>query len=330
MTTRLPFLCFNRDGFSSCFLHQVCVKWWPEEAVWEAGYILRPLRRAHPCVVRVGWVETDYFLLLKFHILETITRGWHPTLIPSFCQGFMWLWSCHVGGASMRTSPGRTAWQHWWEVTSVERTRPPGWPDEPWCDTPTSLACSSTALSALPSTRGFPPWSIWCRQVRCGNETAHQASLIAYKTHHYFRRVCEAVLSSTLCLFLSGLMTSEELRHLEDLPSPHNKFWVPCMWFVSLALRARTEGRINNDVALTAILTVGLRVLSVCRPERLHFVEIHSSETCFFFFLPVLLFFSLFRSWIVYGQSVWSCTVTTGSACLLSILRFCWCTVLGL
>lgn len=55
-------------------------------------------------------------------------------------------------------------------------------------------------------------------------------------------------------------MTSEELRHLEDLPSPHNKFWVPCMWFVSLALRARTEGRINNDVALTALLTVGARV----------------------------------------------------------------------
>ncbi|XP_031724378.1 bestrophin-2 [Anarrhichthys ocellatus] len=54
----------------------------------------------------------------------------------------------------------------------------------------------------------------------------------------------------------AGLMTSDELRHLEDLRSPHNKFWVPCMWFVSLALRARTEGRINNDVALTAILTV--------------------------------------------------------------------------
>ncbi|XP_061677574.1 bestrophin-1 [Syngnathoides biaculeatus] len=56
-------------------------------------------------------------------------------------------------------------------------------------------------------------------------------------------------------LVQAGLMTSEELKHLEDLPSPHNKFWVPCMWFVSLALRARTEGRINNDVALTAILT---------------------------------------------------------------------------
>lgn len=62
------------------------------------------------------------------------------------------------------------------------------------------------------------------------------------------------------CAFLPlwGLMTSEELRHFEELPSPHNKFWVPCMWFVNLALRARTEGRINNDVALTAILTVGV------------------------------------------------------------------------
>ncbi|KAK7892108.1 hypothetical protein WMY93_024071 [Mugilogobius chulae] len=56
-------------------------------------------------------------------------------------------------------------------------------------------------------------------------------------------------------LVQAGLMTSEELRHLDSLPSPHNKFWVPCMWFVNLALRARTEGRINNDVALTAILT---------------------------------------------------------------------------
>ncbi|XP_039518217.1 bestrophin-1 isoform X3 [Pimephales promelas] len=57
-------------------------------------------------------------------------------------------------------------------------------------------------------------------------------------------------------LVQAGLMTAEELRHLEELPSPHNKFWVPCMWFVSLAMRARSEGRINNDVAMTAILNV--------------------------------------------------------------------------
>lgn len=69
-------------------------------------------------------------------------------------------------------------------------------------------------------------------------------------------------------------MTSEELRHLEDLPSPHNKFWVPCTWFVSLALRARTEGRINNDVALTALLTVGHQPWSRTWPlERCDFLS---------------------------------------------------------
>ena len=81
------------------------------------------------------------------------------------------------------------------------------------------------------------------------------------------------------CVCLSGLMTPEELRHLEDLPSPHNKFWVPCMWFVSLALRARSEGRINNDVALTAILTVGVRVrLRPKEPELLRLCENIDSE----------------------------------------------------
>ncbi|KAJ8249151.1 hypothetical protein GJAV_G00231730 [Gymnothorax javanicus] len=55
-------------------------------------------------------------------------------------------------------------------------------------------------------------------------------------------------------LVQAGLMTAEELKQLEVLPSSHSKFWVPCMWFVNLAMRARTEGRINNDVALTAIL----------------------------------------------------------------------------
>uniref|UniRef100_A0A8C6Q539 Bestrophin homolog n=1 Tax=Nothobranchius furzeri TaxID=105023 RepID=A0A8C6Q539_NOTFU len=64
-------------------------------------------------------------------------------------------------------------------------------------------------------------------------------------------------------LVQAGLMSSEELRHLEDLPSPHNKFWVPCMWFVSLALRARTEGRINNDVALTELNSLRARCMKL-------------------------------------------------------------------
>ncbi|XP_045075080.1 LOW QUALITY PROTEIN: bestrophin-2-like [Coregonus clupeaformis] len=65
-------------------------------------------------------------------------------------------------------------------------------------------------------------------------------------------------------LVRAGLMTAEEHRQLEELPSPHNKFWVPCMWFVNLALRARTEGRINNDVALSAILNELITLRTQC------------------------------------------------------------------
>lgn len=90
-------------------------------------------------------------------------------------------------------------------------------------------------------------------------------------------------------------MTSEELRHLEELPSPHNKFWVPCMWFVNLALRARTEGRINNDVALTAILTVGVRERSAADLKssftfRRYRVDVFSSCATLFYLLGVKQF----------------------------------------
>lgn len=60
----------------------------------------------------------------------------------------------------------------------VELMRPPGWPVELWCDTPTCLVCLFIAQSAQPSTRGFPPWSIWCRQVRYGSETKSHCFLV--------------------------------------------------------------------------------------------------------------------------------------------------------
>ncbi|KAG2462443.1 BEST1 protein, partial [Polypterus senegalus] len=53
----------------------------------------------------------------------------------------------------------------------------------------------------------------------------------------------------------AGFMTSDEYKQLESLPCSHNKFWVPCVWFVSLAMKARNNGDILNDVALQAILS---------------------------------------------------------------------------
>uniref|UniRef100_H3BCY9 Bestrophin homolog n=1 Tax=Latimeria chalumnae TaxID=7897 RepID=H3BCY9_LATCH len=52
----------------------------------------------------------------------------------------------------------------------------------------------------------------------------------------------------------AGFMTVEEHKKFESLVSPHNKFWIPCVWFVNLAVKARNEGRIRDNVALQLIL----------------------------------------------------------------------------
>ncbi|XP_035405874.1 bestrophin-1 [Cygnus atratus] len=52
----------------------------------------------------------------------------------------------------------------------------------------------------------------------------------------------------------AGLMTPEEHKKFESLNSPHNKFWIPCVWFSNLAVKARNEGRIRDSVLLQGIL----------------------------------------------------------------------------
>uniref|UniRef100_A0A1W7RAY2 Bestrophin homolog n=1 Tax=Hadrurus spadix TaxID=141984 RepID=A0A1W7RAY2_9SCOR len=51
-----------------------------------------------------------------------------------------------------------------------------------------------------------------------------------------------------------GLMTKEERRAYDEIPVSHGKWWVPAQWFTALAVRARKEGRIKDDVLLKAIL----------------------------------------------------------------------------
>ncbi|XP_043923371.1 bestrophin-2-like [Protopterus annectens] len=52
----------------------------------------------------------------------------------------------------------------------------------------------------------------------------------------------------------AGFMTPDEHKKLESLKSPHNKYWVPCVWFANLATKARNEGRIKDNVALQHML----------------------------------------------------------------------------
>ncbi|KAK8763430.1 hypothetical protein V5799_033958 [Amblyomma americanum] len=52
----------------------------------------------------------------------------------------------------------------------------------------------------------------------------------------------------------AGLMTKEERRVYDSIPVAHGKWWVPAQWFVALAVRARKEGRIKDDILLKHLL----------------------------------------------------------------------------
>ncbi|UYV70627.1 hypothetical protein LAZ67_8000063 [Cordylochernes scorpioides] len=52
----------------------------------------------------------------------------------------------------------------------------------------------------------------------------------------------------------AGLMTKEERYLYDSIPVTHGKWWVPAQWFTSLAVRARREGRVKDDVLLKALL----------------------------------------------------------------------------
>ncbi|XP_013772713.1 bestrophin-2-like, partial [Limulus polyphemus] len=52
----------------------------------------------------------------------------------------------------------------------------------------------------------------------------------------------------------AGIMTKEERRVYDEIPMAHGKWWVPAQWFTALAVRARKEGRIKDDIILKALL----------------------------------------------------------------------------
>ncbi|XP_040202487.1 bestrophin-2 [Rana temporaria] len=52
----------------------------------------------------------------------------------------------------------------------------------------------------------------------------------------------------------AGFMTRFERKKFENLRSSYNKYWVPCVWFCSLANQARNEGRIRDDQAYKMLI----------------------------------------------------------------------------
>ncbi|XP_048342740.1 bestrophin-1-like [Sphaerodactylus townsendi] len=62
----------------------------------------------------------------------------------------------------------------------------------------------------------------------------------------------------------AGLMTPEEHKKYDSLTSLHNKFWIPCVWFSNLAVKARNDGRIRDSVLLQGILNEMNTLRSQC------------------------------------------------------------------
>ncbi|KAL2087335.1 hypothetical protein ACEWY4_016163 [Coilia grayii] len=52
----------------------------------------------------------------------------------------------------------------------------------------------------------------------------------------------------------AGFMTADERKLFENLKSPHLKYWIPVVWFTNMAVTARKEGRITDNVDLHHIL----------------------------------------------------------------------------
>ncbi|XP_013778511.1 bestrophin-4-like [Limulus polyphemus] len=52
----------------------------------------------------------------------------------------------------------------------------------------------------------------------------------------------------------AGLMTKEERTVYDEIPVVHGKWWIPAQWFTALAMRARKEGRIKDDILLSNLM----------------------------------------------------------------------------
>ena len=60
----------------------------------------------------------------------------------------------------------------------------------------------------------------------------------------------------SIFLSITGVLTESEYKALEDVQTPHGKWWVPFMWSFNIIKDCRTEGRITDDYMLKALMDV--------------------------------------------------------------------------
>ena len=51
-------------------------------------------------------------------------------------------------------------------------------------------------------------------------------------------------------------MTQEEHKMIQEVQTPHGKWWIPFVWTFNLIKDARNEGRINDDYMLKTLMDV--------------------------------------------------------------------------
>uniref|UniRef100_A0A1I7ZZ25 Bestrophin homolog n=1 Tax=Steinernema glaseri TaxID=37863 RepID=A0A1I7ZZ25_9BILA len=61
-----------------------------------------------------------------------------------------------------------------------------------------------------------------------------------------------------------GLMSEDEKVEIEELVTPHGNWWIPAQWFSQLAMVARKEGRIHDDLHLKTLIDEMMDYRGLC------------------------------------------------------------------
>ena len=64
----------------------------------------------------------------------------------------------------------------------------------------------------------------------------------------------ELGLISITCVL--GIIHHGEVKAMEEVKTPHGKWWIPMVWACNLLKQAYKEGRISNEISFKALLEV--------------------------------------------------------------------------
>ena len=62
--------------------------------------------------------------------------------------------------------------------------------------------------------------------------------------------------SELIIRIVVGVITSNEVSALNDIDTPHGKWWVPIVWICNLVKQARSDGKIRDDYLMKTIIDV--------------------------------------------------------------------------